>query len=231
MRLTAAILSVLLLAGCASWQPASQGECDCKTALRVPDKAFRNWLLDNGYAERVRGKRLRATPKGCALKNMECYEKGIRSLQGIELFPQLEQLTCSDNPIETLNLDALRHLERLYALNVPLQQLTMDSCHRLRHVQLSHTSLDTIDLAPFPDLDLLLCIFSPLRHLDLTPCSALQMLYIRGTQIRSIDLRPCPAFRELHAQDSPLGDVVITAQQYQSAIKVSAADTIRIDVR
>ena len=45
------ILCLLLLAGCASTRPASEeAVCDCQRVVRVPDEAFRTWLVDKGYA-------------------------------------------------------------------------------------------------------------------------------------------------------------------------------------
>lgn len=225
-------LSVLLLVGCGASRPTgSQTTCECERVVKVPDKAFRAWLVENGYAEKAGWKRLRATEEGCRLKEMECFGQGIESLEGIELFPQLEQLTCSDNPIEELNLNGLPQLERLYCLNVPLQQLEMDSCHHLKRVQVSYTKIASVDLAPFPELELLLFIFSPITEIDLTPCVNLKQLYIRGTEIREVDLRPCAKLLELHALDTPLETVIVSEEQYKGEIKASVGDSVRIEVR
>lgn len=227
-----AVFGVLLLAGGGASRPAGGwARCDCGRAVKVPDKAFRTWLIDKGYAEKAGWKRLRATEEGCRLKELECYSQGIHSLEGIEMFPQLEQLTCSDNPIEELDLNALHHLDRLYCLSVPLRRLEMDSCHHLKRVQLSYTKLSAVDLAPFPELELLLFIFSPLTEINLTPCVNLKQLYIRGTQIREVDLRPCAKLLELHALDTPLETIIVSEEQYGSEIKVSVDDSVRIEVR
>lgn len=229
MKRVTLLTLVLLLAGCATTRPVGDGaECDCRQTVRVPDKAFREFLLENGLAEEVRGKQMRPTEKGCLMNTLECYNRGIRSLQGIEMFPQLEQLTCSDNPICELNLNLLTHLQRFYALDTPLRRLDISQCHQLASIQLSHTLLDTLDLAPLPNLTTLLCIYSPLRHLDLTPCPQLHTLYIRFTQIHEIDLTPCPNFWQLHALDTPLERIIVTTEQYQSDIKVSVEETAEI---
>ena len=225
------MLTLLLLAGCAATRPAGDGTaCDCQRAVRVPDKAFLEFLLEKGLAEKVRGKQMRPTEKGCRTDTLECYSRGIHSLKGIEMFPQLEQLTCSDNPLDELDLRALAKLRRLYALDTPLQRLDLSQCHQLTDIQLSHTLLDTLNLSPLPHLTSLLCIYSPLRHLDLNPCPDLNTLYIRFTQIREIDLTPCRDFWQLHALDTPLERVLVTQEQYQSDIKVSVEDSVRIIV-
>jgi len=226
------MLGLLLLTGCGTSRPVGrEAVCDCKREVRVPDKAFRTWLVDKGYAIKTHGKWLRATNEGCALTALECYSQDIHSLEGIELFPQLEQITCSDNPIEKLDLNTLPHLERLYGLNLPLRRLAMDSCRHMKHIELSHTHLNNFSLAAFPELEFFFCIFSPLTTLDLSPCPTLKSLYIRATQIREVDLRPCSNLMELHALDTPLKHIIVTQKQYGSNLKVSVADTVRIEVR
>ncbi len=227
-----ALLGLLLLVGCSTSRPTGKETvCDCQREVRVPDKAFRTWLVNKGYAVKTHGKWLRATAAGCALTALECYNQDIHSLEGIEMFPQLEQLTCSDNPIKELNINALPRLERLHGLNLPLRRLEMDSCRYMRHIELSYTHLDTFSLAAFPKLEFFFCIFSPLTTLDLTPCPTLKSLYIRATQIREVDLRPCPSLLELHALDTPLQIITVTQEQYNSNMKVSVADTVRIEMR
>ena len=227
------MLTLLLLAGCAAPRPAGdRKECDCRQTVRVPDKAFREFLLENGLAEKARGMQMRPTEKGCRTNTLECYSRDIHSLQGIELFPQLEQLTCSDNPITSLDVNALPRLQRLYGVNLPLERFEADSCHDLRVIQLSHTHLDTLDLTPFPLLESLLCIYSPLRAIDLAPCPNLRTLYIRFTHIQEVDLTPCPDFWQLHALDTPLRTVTVTPGQYTSeTLKVSIEDSVNIVVK
>lgn len=217
--------------GCsATRQGGGEAVCDCQRAVKVPDRAFRTFLVDSGYAVKAGWQRLKPTAKGCALTTLECYGRDIHSLEGIGMFPQLTVLTCSDNPITELDLSVLPRLESLYALDVPLQRFDVgDRCH-LKRIQLSHTRLDTFDLTPLPDLEGLLVIFTPLTSIDITPCQRLTTLYIRGTQITEVDLSGNPAMRELHALDTPLETLVVTPAQYDGGVRASVPDSVRIEV-
>ncbi len=221
------LLLALLLASCAAHRQR-------ETALVavVPDKAFRNYLVNNGYAEKVHtfGRTLRPTAKGRALEEMACYEMGITSLRGIKMFPQLKTLVCSGNPITTLDLNCLPLLERLHGIHLPLRRIDIDSCHHLKGLELSYTQLTEFDLHPFPELTYFFCIFSPLTRIDLSPCPALKSVYIRGTQITDIDLTPCTDFFQLHATDTPLRTIRVTTEQYMGDIKVSCDDSVTLVV-
>lgn len=222
---------VALLVGCgATKQGGGEAVCDCQRAVKVPDKAFRTFLVDSSYAVKVGWQRLKPTAKGCTLTTLECYGRDIHSLEGIAMFPQLEEVVCSDNPLTELDLNGLPRLERLYALDVPLRRFVVGQRSRLRRVQLSHTALDTLDLATMPDLELLLCIFSPLTAIDITPCQQLTTLYIRGTQITEVDLSGNPAMHELHALDTPLQTILVTPAQYDGGVRASMSDSVQVIV-
>ncbi|MBR6900401.1 MAG: hypothetical protein IKN29_08990 [Bacteroidales bacterium] len=230
-RLALVLAATLLLTACAAMrQGGGEAAYDCRRAVNVPDKAFRGLLLERGYATKAGGHWMRPTPEGCALTALECYGMDIHSLRGIEMFPQLEEVVCSDNPITELDLSVLPRLERLYALDVPLRRFVVGQCSRLRRVQLSHTALDTLDLATMPDLELLLCIFSPLTAIDITPCQQLTTLYIRGTQITEVDLSGNPAMHELHALDTPLQTILVTPAQYDGGVRASVSDSVQVIV-
>lgn len=229
----ALIGAALLLTACKSTKSVDNGQkivCNCNKAVRVPDKTFRTFLLDKGYAVKAGWHKMRPTAKGCSLTILECFEQGIKSLEGIEMFPQLEQVVCSDNPITNLDLNGLPYLKKLYGLNLPLQDIHIEQCHDLCLIDLSHTKLDTFDLTPFPNLEEFFCIFTDLRHIDLTPCPSLRLLYIRGTQIREVDLTPCPSLEKLHARDTPLEKVIVTPEQHKGSVGFNIENGVQVVV-
>lgn len=224
--------AALLWVGCATTKKDTDtpAACDCTRQVRVPDKAFRTFLVDNGYAK-VSGKRaMKPTVKGCALRSINCYNQGICSLQGIEMFPQLEQLTCSDNSIGEIDLTVLPCLHRFYCNNVPLRRIDIHGCSNLRYIELGYTKLRELDLEGCAGLDSLFCIFAPIRAIDLSPCPRLKTIYLRGTDIEVVDLRYNPMFHLLHGQDSRLRTVVITPAQYEANVLMSVGDSVKVRV-
>ena len=85
-RLPLLLVATLLLTACAAMrQGGGEGVCNCQRAVKVPDRAFRTFLVENGYAVKAGWRALKPTAAGCALKTMECYNRDIRSLCGIEM--------------------------------------------------------------------------------------------------------------------------------------------------
>ena len=133
MRHTATILlALLLLCSCAT-QKEAVNDKKTITVARVTDDNFRAYLLNNGYAKPYKGKLhgrdrltrqdewLESTPSGRSTQLIDCHRKEIHSLDGIELFPNLVILICSENPISRLDLRHNPKLKQLVAIEAPLR--------------------------------------------------------------------------------------------------------------
>jgi Leucine-rich repeat (LRR) protein len=118
------------LCSCAT-QQESVNDKKTITVARVNDNNFRAYLLDNGYAKpyigKLRGRDrltpqdewVESTPLGRSTQLIDCHRKKIHSLDGIELFPNLVILICSENPISRLDLRHNPKLKQLVAIETP----------------------------------------------------------------------------------------------------------------
>ena len=240
-RLAIFISLVLLCCGCASVQPQLEGGSAVEVA-RVPDEVFRNYLLEQGYAEPYKGLKrhfgfwmprrevLKRTAMGRALQLLNVHDMGIQSLQGVEMFDSLVVLICSENPLKEVELGNLRQLRQFVAIETPLRHLDLSRNDSLRVVEISYTDLDSLDVSHNTHLVELLCIFSPrIEELDISHNPELEVLYIRKTSIKEIDLSNCAAFRVLHALDTPLEKIIVTSEQLER-VQASVEDSVKVQV-
>ena len=213
------------------------------TVARVSDDNFRQYLLESGYVEPYKGSMkgfgllvsreevVEVTPAGRSLSSLDCHNKGIKSLEGIELFGNLQVLICSENPIRSIDLSLNLQLIQLYAIEVPLRSLDVSENRALKILESSYSRLRSLDVSHNPELEELLCIFSPgIKTIDLSGNPKLQTLYVRETSIRTIDLRHNHQFRMLHALDTPLENIVITPQHDVDSFQASVEDGVRLIV-
>ena len=226
MRQLAIFISLMLLCcGCASVQPQSEGDRAVEVA-RVPDEVFRNYLLEQGFAEPYKGLKrhfsfwvprrevLKRTAMGRALQLLNVHDMGIQSLQGVEMFDSLVVLICSENPLSSVDLSHCPRLKQFTAIEVPLRQLDLSCCPELKLVELSYTKLRQLDVSRNPNMEEIFCIFSPgIVSIDISHNPRLQRLYIRETCIREVDITANRKFQELHALDTPLETLTVTNDQ------------------
>lgn len=242
MRWLAIFISLMLLCcGCASVQSQLEGG-DGVAVARVPDGAFRTYLLEQGYVRPYEGRMaafgwfvpreemVELTPMGRALQVLNVHNMGIRSLEGAELFGRLVVLVCSQNPLREVDLSPFPRLKQFVANEVPLQGLDLSRNSELKWVEVSFAELEELDVSHNAKLEEIYCIFTPgVETLDLRGVPQLRRLYVRETSVREIDLTPCPAIEELHANDTPLATIVATAEQAER-VKAWVEDSVRVEL-
>ena len=241
MRHTATILlALLLLCSCAT-QQESVNDKKTITVARVNDNNFRAYLLDNGYAKpyigKLRGRDrltpqdewVESTPLGRSTQLIDCHRKKIHSLDGIELFPNLVILICSENPISRLDLRHNPKLKQLVAIETPLRSLDISHNTELKVLNISFHQLRKLDVSHNTQLEELLCIFAPgITSLDLSHNPNLRTLYIRQTNIQLIDLRCNNSFHALHALETPLEYIVVSPQHNLDSITASVEEGVQV---
>ena len=241
MRHTATILlALLLLCSCAT-QQESVNDKKTITVARVNDNNFRAYLLDNGYAKpyigKLRGRDrltpqdewVESTPLGRSTQLIDCHRKEIHSLDGIELFPNLVILICSENPISRLDLRHNPKLKQLVAIETPLRSLDISHNTELKVLNISFHQLRKLDVSHNTQLEELLCIFAPgITSLDLSHNPNLRTLYIRQTNIQLVDLRCNNAFHALHALETPLEYIAVSPQHNLDSITASVEEGVQV---
>lgn len=241
MRHTATILlALLLLCSCAT-QQESVNDKKTITVARVNDNNFRAYLLDNGYAKpyigKLRGRDrltpqdewVESTPLGRSTQIIDCHRKKIHSLDGIELFPNLVILICSENPISRLDLRHNPKLKQIVAIETPLRSLDVSHNTELKVLNISFHQLRKLDVSHNTQLEELLCIFAPgITTLDLSHNPNLRTLYIRQTNIQLVDLRCNNTFHALHALETPLEYIVVSPQHNLDSITASVEEGVQV---
>lgn len=229
-------LSLLLIILFVSCRSARSGTGQAPTVAVVPDPNFRTFLLAHGWVKPYNKNHpqkgtVQVTPKGVALTSLVCYQKEIQSLEGISLFPNLETLVCSQNPIRHLDLSGNPRLSCLAAVETPLKTLDISHNPQLRTLELSYTQLRHLDLSHNPLLEEMLCIFSPrIDHLDFSHNPNLRTLYVRATNLSFLDLRSNPEVRTIHALDTPLQYIALSPHHNLDSTMASVEKWVRLEL-
>ena len=230
-------LLLLVLCCSCSVQRTLNKRGDTSVAL-VPDENFRSFLVEQGLAQPYSGKDkalagnnevVESTKLGRAIQVINCTDKGIKSMEGIELFPELKILVCSDNPFQTIDLSHNPKLVQFTAAEVPLRSLDVSLNPELRQLEVSYSDISELDLSRNPKLEYLYCIFSPrIKELDLSHSPLLHTIYIRETNIQVLDFRKNPDIKKIHAMDTPLQYIIVTPQHNQDSISGAVEESVKV---
>ncbi len=184
-------------------QPADGTEVRIDKAS-FPDKAFRKFVT--GF-DKNDDKTLSAGELA-AVKTIDCSEKGIGSLKGIEYFTALEELNCKNNKLTEIDVS---NNTRLRILNVGYNQLTdlaldnvtltelyvsknqianldISRCVSLKQLKTTGNQLDVLDISRNKKLEVLFCNSNNLTELDTSANTELRSLECSMNKIGRLDL-------------------------------------------
>ncbi|MBQ7216306.1 MAG: leucine-rich repeat domain-containing protein [Synergistaceae bacterium] len=150
----------------------------------------------------------------------------IKSLEGIEIFTNLQILDCSFNELESLDVSSFQHLRYLNCANNQLDSLDLSNNPELRILWCCRNPIASLDISGNPELQevycwdnelheldtsnnenltVLFCASNNLTALDLSRNQKLRSLSCGRNQIRALDLSNNPSLTELYCFRNRLG--------------------------
>ncbi len=119
--------------------------------------------------------------------SIDCVDKSISSLKGIEFFYELKELQCSDNKIEVLDVSKNDKLRVLFCRNNLLETLSVDNHSNLEALACDGNALKTLDVRKCENLLDLECANNQLESLH-TANKKLETILCYQNKLTSIDV-------------------------------------------
>lgn len=113
---------------------------------------------------------------------------GIKSLKGIELFPELTTLWCDDNELTALDLSQNTNLSQLHCTSNQLANLDLSQNKSLTRLYIDSNPIATIDLSHNGKLQQLYCNGCKFKSINLSANKALTRLYCNDNELESLNL-------------------------------------------
>ena len=182
----------------------------------IPDAALRQYLVAN-YDDDNDGEI--SVEESYNITMVNCSNKGVADLTGLEACAKLVTLTCSNNNIKTIDLPNLYELRTVTCDGNPVEKINLDNCSALQYLNLqgvttnaisgttisidNYTQAKTFDISvkgtPFRtfkfrnDPDLTAIVFlGEFTTVDLYGCSILDGIDVSTlTDLKSLDVQKC----------------------------------------
>lgn len=117
---------------------------------------------------------------------------GIKDLTGIEFFPELENLDCSENQLTQLDVSKNPNLKRLVCYGNKLTSLDVSGNTSLTELYCYTNQLTSLNLGENANLDILNCVVNRLTSLDLSGNANLTRLACSSNLLTSLDVSNNP---------------------------------------
>ena len=150
-----------------------------------PDEAFWSYLLK--YVDKNRNGTL-SQEERYAVETINVNYMNIRSLKGIEFFPNLTELYCVVNQLTELDMSQNKELQTLDCVVNQLTELDVSQNKKLKKLQCSANQLTELDVRSNTALERLSCKENQLTELDVSNNTALMKLYCGKNQLTELDL-------------------------------------------
>ena len=123
-----------------------------------------------------------------AVEEIDCYDKGISNLKGIEYFTALRSLNCGCNQLTSLDVSKNTALTKLYCKKTQLTVLDVSKNTALTYLRCNYNQLTSLDVSKNTALTKLYCSNNQLTSLDVSKNTALTKLYCDNNQLTSLDV-------------------------------------------
>ena len=170
-------------------------------ANNFPDPNFRAWLFQRFDTDGSGGFSEKEIE---AVTYINCSDMGFRSVQGIEIFHNLEKLDCQKNNLTSIDVSGLTALRSLICNDNQVSSLNLSGCSALSQLWCQANQLTTLNLSGCSALEQLLCSENQLTTLKLSGYSALSVLYCCNNQLTTLNLSGCSALEKLLCSDNQL---------------------------
>lgn len=171
-----------------------------------PDEAFRKYLNENVDTD----KDGQLTYRERAEKDyIDVYMLDIKSLKGIELFPELRALYCDNNQISELDVSKCTELSELSCNNNQISKLDISACTKLIRLYCSDNQIDALDTSNCVELEELRCENNKIVKLDLSNSRKLSEINCENNQLQELDIANCVDVEKIYCRNNQLKELTV----------------------
>ena len=194
-------------------RPADPQEPAETTFVEIADENFRAWILwrfDTNQDGKV------SAAEAAAIREIELNTDAVRSLSGIEHFPNLSRLHAEGTRKGDTGLGTLESVDP--SGNPQLVQL-----------YIPHNRVKTLDLSSTSHLDYLEVYMNEIEVLDVSMLKEVTLMNVGRNPLKRLDVRGLDALDELHCDGAPITELALDNKVLRY-IDCSGTDISQLDL-
>ena len=179
-KLIKVILVFALIIGAFSFNSSFAAGQDVEiNETNFPDATFREYVkrFDNNRNGKL------STTEINVVKNIDVSEKNIKSIKGVEVFLELEELECVKNKIKEIDVSKNTKLKKLNCEWNELNNLDVTKNTSLVELKCGINNLTTLNLTNNKQLEVLWCYTNRLKNLDISQNTSLREMSVSYTHL------------------------------------------------
>lgn len=166
-----------------------------------------------------------------SLETLSLKYNKVSDIKPIEGISTLKVLILGENPISSINLDALGELTDLRLYGTDISDIDLTKTPKLESLYLQRTNVSKVDLTPLQSLDQALlnkCL--NLTELKASNLPSITRIDAVECDLKSFEISDCPSLRELHLNSNKLTSIKMTNLAMLMRLNVYDNQLTSIDV-
>ena len=165
-----------------------------------------------------------------AVWEIDVSKKGVSSLQGLEYFPELENLNCYSNKLKSLDLSGCPKLVYLNFENNELTELDLSMCPELETIEGLSNYLTSLDLSNCLKLRRVCCNANRFKSIDVSMLPRLEELACGGSSLKELDVSHNPVLRELQCYSTRIQELDLSQNTRLAKLVCFSTNIRHLDV-
>ena len=194
--------------------------------LNFPDDAFRNYIIENIDTD----KSLTLSVEEAKVVELDVSNLGITDLKGIDLFPNLKNLVCSNNHLTSLDLKSNSSLKYLYTTSNDLTSINLENNTALEVLQCENNQLTTLDLSKCTNLTNLYCTGNKISSLNVSNNPNLGVLSCGENQLSAIDVSKNTLLKSFYCDHNQLTSLDVSNNTLLTILRCDNNQISSLDV-
>lgn len=141
-----------------------------------------------------------------AVTEIECHNKNIQTLSGIETFTQLKKLSLYNNGITDTKLPNLPNLQHLNLAKNQINELDVSNFPTMGSLYIFGNKLTRLHLSNLPKLQQLKANDNAIVDFHYQGIPALEKLYLFNNKMEDMDIYHLPLARYIDVRQNPMPD-------------------------
>ncbi|MNK72626.1 Internalin-J precursor [compost metagenome] len=180
---------------------------NCDPIVNIPDANFKSYLLSVSSINTNGDNEIQVSEATAFTGTIDCSNRNIASLVGIEAFVKLTNLFCSGNQLTSLDVSKNTALDRLNCFNNQITALDVSKNVALTFLSSTTNPIKTLNVSKNTLLTILYCGNNQLTALDISKNTALKELSCHINQLTSLDISRNILLNEVYAYNNRLTSV------------------------
>lgn len=196
----------------------------------IPDSIFKAHLLADVKINSNQDTAIQFSEAKAFTGTISCMNMGIKDLRGIEAFINLDELLCSYNDIDSIDISQNKKLTFLFCSHNNISNLNFSNNPDLVRVNCHSNPISVLDFSTNFKMETIQANFCQLKNLEVSHLTELKVIETSSNQIPSIDVSQNPKLEELTIGRNRLYQIDVSKNPLLKTFKFQATFVTSIDI-